>query len=127
MGVYLVLYFISLGCALLFYYISKKKEKMYGFSVFFMVLMIFFLVFALATDDPIDELVTTIPAFWQFVLTGLGGAFTIWKVYLNPLKTKVYGMDREIGEVKTSVGRMESEMKSAFQRLEKEIDNLIKK
>src|SRR3989344_7619724 len=88
MGAYLVLYLVSLVLALLFYFFSRNKKyrDLEGWGIFFMVLMIFFLVFALATKDPIEEIITTIPAFWQFLLTSLGGAFTIWKVYLNPLK-----------------------------------------
>jgi len=89
-----------------------------------MVLMMFFLVFALYTDDPIEEIITTIPAFWQFIFTSLGGAFTIWKVYLNPLKEKVYEIDKEVATVKMTVGRVEAELKNSFDRLEKKIEQL---
>lgn len=126
MGAYLVLYFVCLALALIFFFISRKqKNKRYDhFSIFFMVLMMFFLVFALYTDDPIEEIITTIPAFWQFIFTSLGGAFTIWKVYLNPLKEKVYEIDKEVATVKMTVGRVEAELKNSFDRLEKKIEQL---
>lgn len=126
MGTYLILYFVSLALALSFYFLSKrmKKEKLDSIALFFMVLMIFFLVFALYTDDPIEELLTTIPAFWQFAFTSLGGAFTIWKLYLNPLKEKVYGMDKELGMVKTTLNRFEKESKDSFERLEKNFEKV---
>ncbi len=112
MGIYLALYVVSLLLALVLYSISKKhgREKYANYATFFMVLMIFFLLFALFTDDPIEELLSTIPAFWQFLLTSLAGAFTIWRVYLNPLKSKVYEMDREIGEVKSDVSSIKSDV-----------------
>ena len=112
MGAYLVLYFICLVLTLLFFFLSKnnKRKKYDSLSVFFMILMMFFLVFALYTKDPIDELITTIPVFWQFVITSLGGAFAIWKVYLNPLKLKVFSLDREIGEIKTDCNSIKSDI-----------------
>ena len=89
-----------------------------------MLLMMFFLVFSLYTKDPIEEIITTIPAFWQFVLTSLGGAFTIWKVYLNPLKEKVYGIDKEVATVKVTLGRVEEELKDCFNNLENKLEQL---
>ncbi len=86
--------------------------------------MVFFLVFALYTKDPIEEIITTIPAFWQFVLTSLGGAFTIWKVYLNPLKEKVYWIDKEVAMVKTTLSKVEGEQKESFSKLESRFDKL---
>lgn len=126
MGAYMILYFVSLVLSLVFYFLFRKyKKKIYeNLGIFFIPLMIFFLVFALYTKDPIEELLTAIPAFWQFVTVALGGAFAIWKVYLNPLKDKVYGLDRELGEVKTTVNRVEIEMRDGFNQLEKNIESL---
>ena len=123
MGIYLILYGLSLVLALGFFYMSKKDARFETFANFFVVLMLFFLAFALATKDPIEKLLTTIPAFWQFVLTALGGTFTIWQVYLNPLKIKVYSMDREIGEIKTSVTKVEKEVDMLVQNLIKDKKN----
>ncbi len=53
-------------------------------------------------------------------IISLIGAFTIWRVYLNPLKTKVYTMDRELGEVKATVMRVERDV-------ERLVDALLKK
>lgn len=125
MGIYLVLYVFSLVLSLSFYYLSKKeKNKLYSdVSTFFIVLMMFFFVLALATNDPIEQLLTTIPAFWQFVLTALGGSFAIYKVYLNPLKTKVYAIENELGNVKTDV----TSIKESVNWIRGELVKLMKK
>lgn len=127
MGVYLVLYFVFLAIALVTFYIAKKSENeiFNNVAIISMLLMIFFLIFALFTNDPIEELLTTIPAFWQFMITASGGAFTIWKVYLNPLKNKVYSMDKELGGVKIIIDRVENELKNGLNRVEKNLDKLI--
>jgi len=126
-GVYLVLYFVFLAIALVTFYIAKKSENeiFNNVAIISMLLMIFFLIFALFTNDPIEELLTTIPAFWQFMITASGGAFTIWKVYLNPLKNKVYSMDKELGGVKIIIDRVENELKNGLNRVEKNLDKLI--
>lgn len=108
MGAYLVLYWIALISAIICYSLSKKKKsKTYeNLSNFLVLLMIFFFVIALATDDPIEELLTTIPAFWQFTLTSLGGAFVIWRTYLNPLKKQVIECEKDIREINTNIGNI---------------------
>lgn len=119
MGIYLGLYLLSLALALASYFVGRKTGKRFleDVAIFLTLLMMFFFIFALATKDPLERLLTSIPAFWQFLLTALGGAFTIWKVYLNPLKTKVYGMDREIGEIKTDVSFIKDDVHSIKQAL----------
>ncbi len=101
MGIYLVLYLVSLVLALFSFFISRRRRFRFfeSIAIFFMVLMIFFFTFALVTNDPIEEILTTIPAFWQFLLTALGGAFTIWKVYLNPLKERVIRLETNMASL----------------------------
>lgn len=127
MGIYLALYIVSLVIALALYYLSKKNEWLGSLSGFFVILMLFFFAFALATHDPIEEFLTTIPAFWQFLLTALGGAFAIWRVYLNPLKTKVYTMDRELGEVKATVTRIAHDIERLEHNVERVVDVVLRK
>lgn len=108
MGIYLVLYFVSIIFALSFYYLAKnvekkKSERLSDISNFSVLLMLFFLAFALATNDPIEKLLTTIPEFWQFLLTTICGAFTLWKVYLNPLKERVISLEIEMASLKSEV------------------------
>ena len=109
MALYLVLFWVAFILALIFYLVSKqtKRGAYESFSVFLTVLMMFFFVLALATKDPVEELLTTIPAFWQFALTSLGGAFAIWNFYLNPLKEKVIKVEKKVAV-------MEEGMKSGF-------------
>ena len=139
MGVYLGLYFGCLVLALALYSYSRRKDnrKIENLSGFFTVLMMFFLVFALYTDDPIESLLTTIPAFWQFVLTSLGGAFTLWQLYLNPLKEKVYAMDKDVSVLKTRIDdfgvhftELRSELKNTHHNMNErftKLDGMIEK
>ena len=106
MGLYLFLYIIALIVSLIFYYLFKhnKKEFFYNLSIFFILLMIFFFVLSLTTNDPIEEIITAIPAFWQFMITALSGSFAIYKVYLNPLKERVITTEKDISSIKTDIG-----------------------
>ncbi len=54
-------------------------------------------------------------AFWILFLIFL------WHFYLNPLKTKVYSLDREIGEVKADIKHFETR----FIHLEKNVETRI--
>lgn len=98
MAAYLILFWVSFILAGISFLLSKasKKQGYENFSVFLTVLMVFFFILALATKDPIEGLLTTIPAFWQFVLTALGGTFAIWRFYLNPLKERVIRLERKV-------------------------------
>lgn len=105
MGVYLILYASSLILSFIFYHIYKKtqKKRYEDVATFLIILMLFFLAFALATKDPVEKLLTTIPAFWQFMLTALGGAFAIWRMYLNPLKERVIGVEKNLASLTSEV------------------------
>ncbi|MBS3133244.1 hypothetical protein J4470_03910 [Candidatus Woesearchaeota archaeon] len=64
-------------------------------------------VISIVTNDPVTVAGITIPTelqwFGSLILTGFGS----WKFYLNPLKNKVFAMDRELGEVKQGVQHLE--------------------
>jgi len=116
MGVYFVLYFVALFVSIMFYYLSNSRRNRYyeNLSTFSLILMVFFLLFALFTKDPIDEILTTIPAFWQFMIASLSGAFAIWKTYLNPLKERVI-------RVETNVASLDSKVDMGFSSIKEDL------
>lgn len=65
------------------------------------------LVISIATKDPLQFLGIEIPVELEWLVSLLISGFGVWKFYLNPLKKKVYDMDREVGEVKISVDKVE--------------------
>lgn len=83
----------------------KKFKEEYG--ILFFIFLFAFLTIAIISKDPINILGITIPMEMQWLGSLLISGFGAWQFYLNPLKKKVYTMDREIGEVKTSVKHIE--------------------
>ena len=71
---------------------------------------------AIITKDPVTIAGYTIPQEFQWFGSPLLTAFGVWKFYLNPLKLKVYTMDRELGEVKTALHRLESDVSLLLNR-----------
>ena len=126
MGVYLVLYFVSLALALILYYGGRnRKNRLYdSLSTLFLVLMLFFLLFALSTKDPIEELLTTVPAFWQFMMASLVGAFAIWRTYLNPLKERVIRLEVHVASLNSKVDTGFSSIQKEFSSLKEEFSSL---
>ena len=65
---------------------------------------------AIITKDPITiagiELSMESQWIGSLIIFGLGS----WKLYFNPLKEKVYSLDREIGEVKSDVSNLKSDV-----------------
>ncbi len=66
-----------------------------------------FLIMALITNDPVTVAGYTMPTELQWLGSLLVTGFGAWKFYLNPLKQKVYTMDREIGEIKMGIEKVE--------------------
>ena len=64
-----------------------------------------FLVMAIITNDPVFQSIG-LPKEYEWLAGLLTTGFTGWVVYLRPLKSKVYGMDREVGEIKTNVSNI---------------------
>ncbi len=84
--------------------VRKEHNEFLGFLV---ILQLMFFILAIATKDPILPSSWNIDPYWEMTVEGIVASFTIWRTYLNPLKKKVYGMDREIGEIKTSMSNVE--------------------
>ncbi len=85
------------------------------------VLLIPLVIMAIITNDPISLFGIDIPTEVQWIASLLITLFGAWKIYLNPLKTKVYQMDREVGEVKTGLHSLESRMI----RLENNVEKIL--
>lgn len=73
---------------------KKKAQAMYGrIAGFFLILMIFFFGIALATDDPVTDIIS-VP--FQLLITAVAGAFALWKYYFDPIKERVIKSEKDI-------------------------------
>ena len=75
---------------------------------------------AIITKDPITILGLNIPAEMQWLGSLFVFAFGSWQFYFRPLKSKMYQMDRELGELKVSVRDVEARV----ERIEEKISNI---
>lgn len=83
--------------------ILSKKYRKNDFVGLLVMLQLMFFVLAIATKDPILPTTWGIDPWWELTIEGITASFTVWKTYLNPLKNKVYSMDREIGGIKSDI------------------------
>ena len=95
----------------------------------FFILMGMLLIMAFITHDPMSILGIDVPLELQWL--GSLGIFGLssWQFYLRPLKIKVYGLDREVGEVKVGVRRMEKDvdkLSHEVRRLSDEVGGISK-
>ena len=113
-SIYGVLFVISLFTK------NKKLHKFLDeFALPVVIVGASFLIIAIVTNDPVNIAGYTIPTELQWLGSLLVTGFGAWKFYLSPLKLKVYQMDREIGEVKTSVHKVESNVSMILNKLMK--------
>ncbi len=102
-------------------------EEKYG--ILFFLFLFSLAIIAIVTKDPVEFAGISIPAEMQWLGSLLLSGFGAWKFYLNPLKQKVYFMDRELGEIKSnssSIDREMKEMKDNFYSLREDV-HLIKR
>ena len=113
-SIYGVLFIISL-------FVKNKKLHKFleDYALPIIIIGATLLIMALITKDPFNIAGITIPTEIQWLGSMLVTGFGAWKFYLNPLKSKVYAMDREIGEVKTSVHKVESNVSMILNKLMK--------
>lgn len=101
-----VLFFLLYGSSIVFK-IKRLKHFFDNESMPFFIILMAFVIIAIATNDPVEIFGVSIPIELQWLASLVGTGFGAWKFYLHPLKNKVYEMDREVGEIKTSVGKVE--------------------
>ena len=107
-----VLMFINL--LIVFTKYKKKYEKV---SIVLFFLAFAFLIVGIVTKDPIFEAFGVPPEFEWVVGLFITG-FTSWKIYLNPLKERIIG-------VETNVASLKSDVTSNFSLIKSDLD-LIK-
>lgn len=66
---------------------------------------------AIITKDPLTVMGISIPTELQWLGSLIVTGFGAWRFYLNPLKEKVYSMDREVGEIKADVTNIKSDVR----------------
>lgn len=86
---------------------NNRFSGLLGFFVVFQAVLFFL---ALVTNDPVLPASWGIDPWWEWTLEGLVAAFAVWKAYLDPLKAKVYSLDRETGEIKARILGMEADL-----------------
>lgn len=93
---------------------SQQWYDRYG--ILLAMLLLVLAIMAIVTRDPIPFL-EAIPMEYQWFASLLAAGFGTWKLYLNPLKMKVYGMDRELGEVKSTVRKVDRDVGMLVQHI----------
>ncbi|MFH0927655.1 MAG: hypothetical protein V1822_03685 [Candidatus Micrarchaeota archaeon] len=110
---YMLLFWVYFCAFLLLYFYSeyakngRSKHLFDRYSYFFLAIFAVLLAMAILTDDPVELFGISVPVEMQWLASLIVFAFLAWHFYLNPLKIKVYGMDKELGEVRASLGHIE--------------------
>ncbi len=102
-------------------YLKWKKVRSYveRYGLLGSFLLFSLAIMAIITKDPVMLGEYFIPAEFQW-LGSLGlSYFVAWKYYFNPLKLKVYHMDREIGEIRSQMSHLTTDMALVKQKLMK--------
>ena len=89
---------------------EKTKDLVEKYAILLILFVGSFLIVAIVTKDPISFGSYEIPTEFQWIGSLFVSFFSVWQFYLKPLKNKLFGLDREIGEVKTSVKKVESDV-----------------
>lgn len=82
------------------------------FGILFFMGLASLLIVAIAKGDPLTIAGIIIPTEFQWLGSLFVTWFGAWKFYFNPLKIKVYSMDREIGEVRGEIKGVRGEISS---------------
>ena len=121
--IYLAIFWLFVAVFLIAYVASRifnwKKIKAYleDKGILFFIISSAFIVMALLTKDPLTIAGISIPTELQWLGSLLIIGFGVWRFYLNPLKGKVYSMDREVGEIKADVTNIKSDVRLIKERL----------
>ena len=103
--IYMTLFWIIALICVALYFLQKYIFPRFPLESIFSVLFFLgasFLIVGVLTRDPLFAQFG-VPAEYEWVIGLSITAFSSWQVYFNPLKKKVYAMDREIGELKTDM------------------------
>ena len=96
---------------------AQKKARFEDFVSFLVVLQLILFFLAIATNDPILPLSWGVDPWWELTIEGTLAGFALWKAYLNPMKKKVYALDREVGEIKATMTVQYSELNKRLDTL----------
>jgi len=87
--------------------IKRVNNAVEEYAMPFFMALFSLAIMAIATNDPITILGMELPLELQWLGSLLTAGFGTWQFYLRPLKEKLYAMDRELGEVRTDVKRID--------------------
>jgi len=118
----LLLFFLAYGLSKLLK--IREIESLINENAALVFIILGVIIFmAIITKDPVTILGLNIPTEIQWLGSLFVFGFGAWQFYLRPLKSKVYELDREIGEVKVSV----AELKDNFKIMDNKINLLVNK
>lgn len=105
--IFMMLFWVIIMLIVLIVLLNKiwndRFSELLGFLVVFQAVLFFL---ALVTDDPLLPASWGIDIWWELTLEAIVAAFAVWKAYLDPLKRKVYSLDREVGEIRSDIAAM---------------------
>ncbi|MBI5072869.1 hypothetical protein HZA99_03555 [Candidatus Woesearchaeota archaeon] len=118
--IYMLLFWMIILLLIMFVVLNKITRWRGNFSGvidFLVVFQALLLILALLTHDPLFTSLGVEP-WWELTVGVLAGGFALWKAYFDPLKKKVYSLDREMGEVKSDISSMKIDIASIKNKIE---------
>lgn len=113
--IFMTAFWIIVGTSILFYFLKRYFFPRLHEDVFSLLffLGVSFLIVGIITKDPLFAQFG-VPSEYEWVVGMVIAGLLSWRVYFNPLKKKVYAMDREIGEIK-------AEMRTEFRTIKSDL------
>ncbi len=93
--VFWVLYLVIILLSIIKYVFHKPIKQDY--FMYIIIVAIPFLILAILVDDPIFQSVG-LPKEYEWLATMIMGGFSLWKFYLDPLKTRVTALEKSMSE-----------------------------
>ncbi|MBI4454242.1 hypothetical protein HY636_06370 [Candidatus Woesearchaeota archaeon] len=100
--------------------IKKLQRRLDEYGILFVMALGSLVIVAIASKDPIAVGGIEIPVELQWFASLFVTIFGMWRFFLNPLKKKVYRMDREMGEVRATISNLDK----TVDKLERNVDKL---
>lgn len=107
--IYMLLFWGVMILTIIIYVIAKKVEiKLEKLVMPLLFFSLALLIVAIVTKDPLFSSFGIPPEF-EWVIGLFITGFTSWKVYFDPLKSRVIRTEREVFSLKTEIGSVKSD------------------
>ena len=101
--------------------IKELQRRIDEYGVLFVMALGSLVIVAIASKDPIAIAGIEVPVELQWFVSLFVTVFGAWRFFRNPLKKKVYRMDRELGEVRVNINNLDKNV----DKLERNIDKIL--